>query len=91
MPNLKSIVDQVICRAYSFDEVLFAHADSETHHNPLTELGSKRLDAWCQSSAGGNWDTFTKRLARDGWKIEEMMVAQNLLCGPRMPFGFGKH
>ena len=37
------------------------------------DLATRRLAAWCKSSASGDWDVFAKRLARDGWSLDSII------------------
>jgi class II lanthipeptide synthase len=36
-------------------------------------LAARRLAAWCQSCASGDWSLFNQRLGRDGWTIDAVL------------------
>jgi hypothetical protein len=38
-----------------------------------SDLAARRLAAWCQSSASGDWSLFGQRLGRDGWTIDDVL------------------
>jgi class II lanthipeptide synthase len=65
--------ERLIVRAATIDELLSDDFESLPGQKSDAELAARRLAAWCQSSASGDWSLFGQRLRRDGWTIDEIL------------------
>jgi type 2 lantibiotic biosynthesis protein LanM len=72
--RLDSFFSRLLLRAATFDEILSDHFETLPGERKDTEVASHRLSAWCKVCAGGNWDIFDRRLARDGYSINHVLA-----------------
>lgn len=57
-------------RAATFTELLGPGFETSSAVDGDDRQTDARLEAWCRSSADGEWRLFHRRLARDGWDID---------------------
>ncbi|MBV8755285.1 MAG: type 2 lantipeptide synthetase LanM family protein [Hyphomicrobiales bacterium] len=65
---------RLIIRAATIDELLSNDFETLPGQKSNAELATRRLAAWCRSSASGDWSLFNRRLARDGLSIGEVLA-----------------
>jgi type 2 lantibiotic biosynthesis protein LanM len=65
--------ERLVARAATVDELLSDNFEALPGQKGDADLAGRRLAAWCQSSASGDWSLFGQRLRRDGWTIEEIL------------------
>src|SRR5262245_11358047 len=70
---MDAFYERLIVRAATIDELLSDNFESLPGQKGDAELAARRLAAWCQSSASGDWSLFGQRLRRDGWTIDEIL------------------
>src|SRR5262245_3999237 len=70
---MDAFYERLIVRAATIDELLSDDFESLPGQKGDAELAARRLAAWCQSSASGDWSLFGQRLRRDGWTIDEIL------------------
>ncbi len=61
-------------RTATVDELLSQEFESLPGLKRDADRAAKRLAAWCNSSASGDWELFDRRLARDGHKIAGVLA-----------------
>ena len=71
---MDSFYRRLIVRAATIDELLSDDFASLTGQKDDTDLAARRLAAWCQSCASGDWSLFERRLHRDGWSIGQALM-----------------
>jgi class II lanthipeptide synthase len=64
---------RLVVRAATIDELLSDDFEVLPGQKGDADLAARRLAAWCQSSASGDWSLFGQRLQRDGWAIDETL------------------
>jgi type 2 lantibiotic biosynthesis protein LanM len=64
---------RLIVRAATIDELLSDDFEPLPGQKADADLAARRLAAWCQSSASGDWSLFGQRLQRDGWAIDGVL------------------
>src|SRR5690242_11969717 len=72
--------ERLLARAATADELLsdaFGRLPSQND----TALATRRLAAWCRSSAGGDLALFARRLQRDGLSIEGVLAEFATVAG----------
>src|SRR4029453_2002685 len=60
-------------RAATIDELLSDDFEILPGQKSDADLAARRLAAWCQSCASGDWSLFNQRLGRDGWTIDTVL------------------
>ena len=70
---MDAFYERLISRAATIDELLSDVFEVLPGQKSDADLASRRLAAWCQSSASGDWSLFGRRLQRDGWSIDEVV------------------
>jgi type 2 lantibiotic biosynthesis protein LanM len=71
---MEPFYERLIIRAASVDELLSDDFEPLTGQKQDAERAGRRLAAWCQSCASGDWSLFGQRLARDGWTFGEVLA-----------------
>lgn len=66
--------ESLYLKAAIFDELLSDDFESVPAQKKETELGAKRLAAWCHAASGGDWNLFSKRLKRDNLKYNFVLT-----------------
>lgn len=72
--KLDEFLNQLLIRAATIDERLSSDFISWAGQAVDIDMGSRRLAAWCRSSANSNWSFFTKRLERDQLSITDVLT-----------------
>jgi type 2 lantibiotic biosynthesis protein LanM len=73
-------------RAATIDELLSDAFEHLPGQKADTEIAARRLSAWCRSCASGDWILFSRRLARDGLTIAEVLPRlATVRCNPSKP------
>jgi type 2 lantibiotic biosynthesis protein LanM len=70
---MDAFFERLIVRAATVDEVLSDDFEPLPGQKGDAELAARRLAAWCQSCASGDWALFSRRLERDGLAIAEVL------------------
>ena len=70
---MDAFFDRLIVRAATIDELLSGDFQALPGQKGDADLAARRLAAWCQSSASGDWSLFSRRLARDGLTIDQVL------------------
>jgi type 2 lantibiotic biosynthesis protein LanM len=65
--------ERLISRAATIDELMSDEFETLPGQKSDADLAARRVSAWCQSSASGDWSLFGRRLDRDGWSIEGVL------------------
>src|SRR5262245_66614072 len=63
---MDSFYDRLINRAATIDELLSDDFEAIPGDKDHAGFGQRRLGAWCQSAASGDWSLFERRIERDG-------------------------
>jgi type 2 lantibiotic biosynthesis protein LanM len=63
---MDSFYDRLINRAATIDELLSDDFEAIPGDKDHAGFGQRRLAAWCQSAASGDWSLFERRIERDG-------------------------
>src|SRR5215475_444393 len=71
---MDAFYERLIVRAATIDELLSDDFEALPGQKGDADLAARRLAAWCQSSASGDWSLFAQRLQRDGWTIEGVLT-----------------
>ena len=71
---MDSFFERLIIHAATIDELLSDDFASLTGQKSDADLAARRLAAWCQSCASGDWSLFERRLHRDGWSIGQVLT-----------------
>ncbi len=66
VPDADDDLADILARATSIDELLSATYRTRPGRRCDAELANRRLAAWCQAAANGDWALFERRLDRDG-------------------------
>ncbi|HET7910727.1 MAG TPA: DUF4135 domain-containing protein, partial [Pseudolabrys sp.] len=75
--------ERLISRAATIDELLSDGFEAIPGDKDHAGVGQRRLAAWCQSAAGGDWSLFERRLRRDG--LDSAGVLARLTAVRRKP------
>ena len=70
---MDAFYERLIVRAATIDERLSDDFEVLPGQKGDADLAARRLAAWCQSSASGDWSLFGQRLKRDGWTIDAVL------------------
>ena len=70
---MDAFYERLIVRAATIDELLSDDFEPLPGQKGDADLAARRLAAWCQSCASGDWSLFGQRLGRDGWTIDEVL------------------
>src|SRR5262245_45020120 len=70
---MDAFYERLIVRAATIDELLSDNFEPSSGQKNDADQAARRLAAWCQSSASGDWSLFSQRLRRDGWTIDEIL------------------
>jgi hypothetical protein len=80
---MDSFYDRLINRAATIDELLSDDFEAIPAEKDCAEFGQRRLVAWCQSAASGDWSLFGRRIERDG--LDSAGVLARLTAVRRKP------
>ncbi len=67
-------LEPVLDRAVTIDELLSDAYAPLVGQKGDADLAGRRLAAWCRASSSGDWTLFVRRLARDGWSLEDVLT-----------------
>jgi type 2 lantibiotic biosynthesis protein LanM len=70
---MDAFYERLIVRAATIDELLSDDFEPLPGQKGDADPAARRLAAWCQASASGDWSLFGQRLQRDGWAIEGVL------------------
>jgi type 2 lantibiotic biosynthesis protein LanM len=70
---LDAFYERLIVRAATIDDLLSDAFEPLPGQKDDADFAARRLAAWCQSSAAGDWSQFGRRLARDGRSIAQAL------------------
>ena len=65
--------DRLLARASTIDELLSEEFETQPGQKGDAERAARRLAAWCQSCASGNWLLFSERLKRDDLSLLDVL------------------
>ena len=65
--------ERLIVRAATIDELLSDDFEALPGQKADADIATRRLAAWCQSAASGDWSLFSQRLRRDGWTTDDVL------------------
>ena len=65
--------ERLIVRAATIDELLSDDFEVLPGQKADADIATRRLAAWCQSAASGDWSLFSQRLRRDGWTTDDVL------------------
>src|SRR5262245_4252641 len=71
---MDSFCDRLINRAATIDELLSDDFEAIPGDKDHAGLGQRRLAAWCQSAASGDWSLFERRIKRDGLDSADVLA-----------------
>ena len=71
---MDAFYERLIVRAATIDELLSDDFEALPGQKGDADLAARRLAAWCQSCASGDWSLFGRRLDRDGWSIDQVLA-----------------
>ena len=80
---MDSFYDHLINRAATIDELLSDDFEAMPGEKDHAGFGQRRLAAWCQSAASGDWSLFGRRIERDG--LDSASVLARLTAVRRKP------
>ena len=80
---MDSFYDRLIDRAATIDDLLSDDFEAISGDKDHAGLGQRRLAAWCQSAASGDWSLFERRIKRDG--LDSAGVLARLTAVRRKP------
>src|SRR6188508_3226968 len=80
---MDSYYDRLIDRAATIDELLSDDCEATPGEKDRSGFGQRRLAAWCQSAASGDWSLFERRIERDG--LDSSGVLARLTAVRRKP------
>ena len=70
---MDAFYERLIVRAATIDELLSDEFEALPGQKGDADLAGRRLAAWCQSCASGDWALFSRRLERDGLSIDQVL------------------
>jgi type 2 lantibiotic biosynthesis protein LanM len=65
--------ERLIVRAATIDELLSDDFEALPGQKVDADVAARRLAAWCQSAASGDWSLLSQRLRRDGWTTDDVL------------------
>lgn len=80
---MDSFYERLINRAATIDELLSDDFEAIPGEKDRAGFGQRRLAAWCQSAASGDWSLFGRRIERDG--LDSAGVLARLTAVRRKP------
>jgi type 2 lantibiotic biosynthesis protein LanM len=80
---MDSFYDRLINRTATIDELLSDDFETLPGETDRAGFGQRRLAAWCQSAASGDWSLFGRRIERDG--LDSAGVLARLTAARRKP------
>src|SRR6188768_127325 len=87
---MDSYYDRLIDRAATIDELLSDDFEAIHGEKDSAGFGQRRLSAWCQSAASGDWSLFGRRIERDGLDsagvLARLTAARRKLAVPMPPW-----
>jgi type 2 lantibiotic biosynthesis protein LanM len=69
---MDAFYERLVVRAATIDELLSDDFEPLPGQKGDADLATRRLAAWCRSSASGDWSLFGRRLERDGLAIDRV-------------------
>jgi type 2 lantibiotic biosynthesis protein LanM len=66
--------ERLLARSATIDELLSDDVEVLPGQKRDADLAARRLAAWCRSCASGDWNLFSRRLARDGLSTDELLT-----------------
>lgn len=70
---MDAFFERLVVRAATIDELLSDAFETLPGQKAHCDLAARRLSAWCQSCASGDWSMFTRRLERDGLSLAHVL------------------
>ncbi len=70
---MDAFYERLIIRAATIDELLSDGFEALPGQKGDADLAARRLAAWCQSCASGDWSLFGQRLERDGLSVTRVL------------------
>jgi type 2 lantibiotic biosynthesis protein LanM len=71
---MDAFFERLMVRAATIDELLSDEFETSPGQKSDCDLAARRLSAWCQSCASGDWSLFDRRLRRDGWSFAHVLA-----------------
>ena len=71
---MDAFFERLMIRAATIDELLSDEFETLPGQKGDCDLAARRLSAWCQSCASGDWSLFDRRLQRDGWSFAHVLA-----------------
>ena len=71
---MDAFFERLMVRAATIDELLSDEFETLPGQKGDCDLAARRLSAWCQSCASGDWSLFNRRLQRDGWSFAHVLA-----------------
>lgn len=71
---MDAFYERLLVRAATVDEILSDDFEALPGQKGDADLAARRLAAWCQSCASGDWSLFGRRLDRDGFTIGQVLA-----------------
>jgi len=71
---MDAFFERLMVRAATIDELLSDEFETLPGQKGDCDLAARRLSAWCQSCASGDWSLFDRRLQRDGWSFAHVLA-----------------
>jgi type 2 lantibiotic biosynthesis protein LanM len=71
---MDAFYERLIVRAATIDELLSDDFEPLSGQKGDADLAARRLAAWCQSCASGDWILFGRRLERDGLSMDRVQA-----------------
>ena len=71
---MDAFYERLIVRAATIDELLSDDFESPPGEKGDADQAARRIAAWAQSSASGDWSLFAQRLRRDGWATDDILA-----------------
>ena len=71
---MDAFYERLIVRAATIDELVSADFEPLPGQKGDADLAARRLAAWCQSCASGDWSLFERRVVRDGLTIMQALT-----------------
>jgi type 2 lantibiotic biosynthesis protein LanM len=71
---MDAFLERLMIRAATIDELLSDAFETLPGQKGDCDLAARRLSAWCQSCASGDWSLFNRRLQRDGLSLAQVLA-----------------
>ena len=71
---MDAFLERLMIRAATIDELLSDAFETLPGQKGDCDLAARRLSAWCQSCASGDWSLFNRRLQRDGLSLAHVLA-----------------